>query len=212
MTLQRDKKAPELSDARPSLDSSNQTALHRSLQSQIVLRSPTAGDGAAVNDLIERCAPLDENSIYCNLLQCSHFNETCVLAEAEDKVLGFVSGYLLPRDDETLFIWQVAVDKRARGRKLAQSMILELLHRPACLNVSGLQTTITPTNKASQALFSTLAEQLDAPVEQRILFDRERHFGGDQQSEVLWDIGPFDPEAVVLPSDTLGAQSVGRAA
>lgn len=212
MTLQRQNKASELSVARPSDHSSNQTNLIRKLQSQIILRTPNAGDGAAVNDLVERCDPLDENSVYCNLLQCSHFNETCVVAEAEGKLLGFVSGYLLPRDDETLFIWQVAVDRRARGRKLAQSMILDLLQRPACLGVSGLQTTITPTNKASQALFSSLADSLDAEVEQRVLFDRERHFGGDQPSEVLWDIGPFDPEAAALPPDALGIQPVGSAA
>ena len=36
----------------------------------IILRAPRADDGSAVNELIERCKPLDENSVYCNLLQC----------------------------------------------------------------------------------------------------------------------------------------------
>lgn len=160
----------------------------------ILIRRPAAADGAAVNELIERCKPLDGNSVYCNLLQCSHFNETCVLAEAADEVVGFVSGYLLPKRDDRLFIWQVAVDPAARGRSLAQRMILDLLRRPTCSEVTGLQTTITPSNKPSQGLFSSLAEQLDAEIEKRVLFHQERHFGGDQPSEILWEIGPFDPE------------------
>ena len=89
------------------------------LSTDIIIRTPAASDGAAVNELIERCKPLDENSVYCNLLQCSHFNDTCVLAEAEGEVVGFVSGYLLPKRDDRLFVWQVAVDERARGRSLA---------------------------------------------------------------------------------------------
>ena len=160
---------------------------------EIFIRTPTASDGAAVNELIERCKPLDENSVYCNLLQCSHFNDTCVLAEAEGEIVGFVSGYLQPKRDDRLFIWQVAVDESARGRSLAQTMVLDLLRRPACRHVTGLQTTITPNNKPSQGLFTSLADTLEAEVEKRVLFHEERHFGGDQPSEVLWEIGPFDP-------------------
>jgi L-2,4-diaminobutyric acid acetyltransferase len=180
------------------------------LSTDILIRTPAASDGAAVNELIERCKPLDENSVYCNLLQCSHFNDTCVLAEAEGEVVGFVSGYLLPKRDDRLFVWQVAVDERARGRSLAQTMVLDLLRRPACRHVTGLQTTITPNNKPSQALFSSLAETLEADVDKRILFHEERHFGGDQPSEVLWEIGPFDPaEALdaILPRPGISLQS-----
>ena len=62
----------------------------------LTLRRPDAEDGAAVNGLIEQCKPLDENSVYCNLLQCSHFAETSSLAEIDGEVVGFVSGYLVP--------------------------------------------------------------------------------------------------------------------
>lgn len=162
----------------------------------IILRAPRADDGSAVNELIERCKPLDENSVYCNLLQCSHFNDTCVVAEMDGEIVGFVSGYLLPKQDDTLFIWQVAVDKKARGRSLAQHMILDLLRRPVCNEVTSLHTTITQSNKPSQGLFSSLADRLEADVKNHVLFDEEKHFDGDAPSEVLWQIGPFDPQAV----------------
>src|SRR5690554_7602315 len=50
-------------------------------QSIISLRKPTVTDGSAVHALIARCAPLDTNSMYCNLLQCFHFAGTAVVAE-----------------------------------------------------------------------------------------------------------------------------------
>jgi len=68
-----------------------------------------------VHDLIARCPPLDRNSLYCNLLQCSHFAATCALARHDDTTVGFVSGYRPPSDPGVLFIWQVAVDSTARA-------------------------------------------------------------------------------------------------
>ncbi|MFQ5471249.1 MAG: diaminobutyrate acetyltransferase, partial [Gammaproteobacteria bacterium] len=51
-------------------------------------RNPTAEDGATVNRLIASCPPLDSNSIYCNLLQCSYFSETSIIAEDNSRIVG----------------------------------------------------------------------------------------------------------------------------
>jgi len=96
----------------------------------VVIRPPCVTDGASVNALIANCPPLDRNSLYCNLLQCTHFSATSALAEQEGKVIGFASGYRLPDEPETLFIWQVAVDRIARGRALGKRLILELYPSP----------------------------------------------------------------------------------
>ena len=40
---------------------------------QLVFRQPTAEDGYPLNKLVENSPPLDPNSVYCNLLQCTHF-------------------------------------------------------------------------------------------------------------------------------------------
>src|SRR3546814_14681168 len=38
-------------------------------------RNPVAEDAQAIHDLIAACPPLDTNSLYCNLLQCTQFAE-----------------------------------------------------------------------------------------------------------------------------------------
>src|SRR5690606_10951711 len=108
------------------------------------LVQPDAGMGCAVAKLVERCPPLDRNSVYCNLLQCHHFAATSVAAVGTaGELLGFISAYLLPERPNTLFIWQVAVDPRARQQGLAHNMLLELLGRPRCLGVTFIETTVT---------------------------------------------------------------------
>src|SRR3546814_7010756 len=76
-----------------------------------------------------RSAALDDNSLYCNLLQCSHFAGTCALAEIDGRAVGWISGYLPPEKPDTLFVWQVAVHPEARGRRVGKRLIRELLRR-----------------------------------------------------------------------------------
>lgn len=155
------------------------------------LRKPTGKDGPAVSALIEACPPLDCNSRYCNLLQCTDFADTCVLAEARDKALGWVSAYKPPREPSTLFVWQVAVHPDARGHSLGKLMILEILRRPACEAIEQLKTTVTPDNDASRGMFHSLAQTLGAEVDERLHFEKKRHFGKRHENEHLITIGRF---------------------
>lgn len=156
-----------------------------------VISLPAATDAAAVHDLIARCRPLDSNSLYCNLLQCTHFAATCALARNGDHTAGFVSGYRPPADPGVLFIWQVAVDATARGHGLAQRLIRDILARESSAGIDRLHTTVTPSNEASRAMFRRLAESLAAPVEIRPHFDRHIHLADHAETEELFSIGPF---------------------
>lgn len=158
-------------------------------------RPPDTEDGAAIHSLIENCDPLDLNSIYSYLILCQHFPETSVTVEDEEgDVVGFVSGYIKPGHPDVWFVWQVAVGPKARGRGVAKRMLKEILRRPACENVRFLETTITPNNKASWALFTSFAEEIGADTEDRVLFQGS-HFGEeDHEEEHLLRIGPFHPK------------------
>lgn len=164
---------------------------------RLSLRKPRTEDGADVNALIAKCEPLDENSVYCNLLQCSHFADTCVVAELDGEIVGFVSGYVVPEKPEHFFVWQVAVAEEARGLSLAKRMILDILSRERLDSVTELHTTITPDNGPSQKLFSSVARTLETGVRRKVMFCEEQHFDGDKPSEILWRIGPFDMQELL---------------
>lgn len=160
-------------------------------QSPVILRVPVAEDGIALHRLVAQCPPLDPNSIYCNLLHCSHFANTSVAAESDGELVGFVSGYRVPERDDTLFIWQVAVAEQARGQKLASKMLSHLLERKICQQIAYVETTITADNRASWALFERLAREQNAELNHSIVFDRDQHFAGEHDSESLLRLGPF---------------------
>ena len=155
-------------------------------------RKPLAADGPAITALIAACPPLDRNSRYCNLLQCDHFADHCIVAEEAGRIVGWVSGYRPPSESEAFFVWQVAVSTEGRGKQLASRMIAELLSRPAQDGVTHMITTITANNQASWGLFRSLARKWDAELERSALFEREIHFAGAHATEYLARIGPID--------------------
>ena len=166
----------------------------------ILLRAPTADDAARLHRLIAECPPLDPNSLYCNLLHCTHFSGTSVAAvrrdsQGQEHLVGFISGYIPPGQPDTLFVWQVAVAEEARGERLAARMLDSILERPICGAVRYVDTTITPGNQASWGLFESWARKHGAPTSSKVHFERERHFGGHHDDEHLMRIGPFEMAA-----------------
>lgn len=157
----------------------------------IAVRPPTIDDGAAIWDLVRRSKPLDENSCYAYLLLCEHFSGTCVVAVLDGDIVGSLTAYIPPGKHNVVFVWQVAVDRRARGLGIARAMLDELFQRRACRNVRFLETTVSPENTASQALFRRWAARRGAACTEETLFSAA-HFGGaNHEDEILFRIGPI---------------------
>lgn len=157
----------------------------------LLLRRPQLADGQAVHALVRRCPPLDLNSSYSYFLLCSHHADTCVVAEQDGALAGFLSAYRLPQAPHTLFVWQVAVDAAARGRGLAGRLLEELLARPSCAGVRFIETTVAPSNRASRRVFERFAAQRSAPWQEKVFLARA-HFGNEaHDDEILLRIGPL---------------------
>ncbi|TVP81786.1 MAG: diaminobutyrate acetyltransferase [Puniceicoccaceae bacterium] len=157
----------------------------------ITLHHPTAKDGASVHQLVADSPPLDTNSLYCNLLQCSHFADTAIIAKCDGKTVGFVSGYRIPSRPDVLFVWQVVVADEARGQGLAGRLLEAQLATEACRGIRYIETTITKDNAASRALFAKFAKKHRVNMEEYPHFDRHTHFNDQHDSEYLIRIGPF---------------------
>ena len=157
----------------------------------VTIEAPKSEDGAAVHNLIAACPPLDTNSLYMNLIQTTHFAETCALAREDGEVIGWVSGHIPPEEPEVFFLWQVAIGEKARGKRIPKRLVADIFSRPSCKDVRYLKTTITPDNEASWGLFKSLARWLDAPLQESPFFDEDKHFKGRHDSEILVTIGPF---------------------
>jgi L-2,4-diaminobutyric acid acetyltransferase len=157
----------------------------------VEIAAPVAEDAAEIHALIAACPPLDGNSLYANLIQCTHFAQSCAVARIDGRVVGWISGHRPPGREGTYFLWQVAVHADARGTGLARRLLTQILSRPEQSDVVRIETSITRANNASWALFHSIARWLGASLKEAPWFDRDRHLGGHHDTEHLVTIGPF---------------------
>lgn len=158
------------------------------INSVIHYRHPNAEDGLAVHQLVSQCPPLDQNSVYCNLLQCSDFAQTSMAAcNEQGQIIGFVSGYQPPQRPDTLFIWQVALHPDYRGAGIARTLLATLFDR---VPATCLETTISPGNTASEKLFNGFFQDRQMQVERSVLFAKDQHFNHQHPDEWLYRAQP----------------------
>nr|WP_081512710.1 diaminobutyrate acetyltransferase [Nocardia donostiensis] len=175
----------------------------------VVLRQPRIADGTRIWEIAKDSQVLDVNSSYAYLLWCRDFAASSVVAEVDGKVVGFVTGYLRPESPSTLFVWQVAVDDDQRGRGLGVAMLDHLVgslaasvdneeadnkevenETPLGSGVRELETTVSPDNTASVAMFASLARRRGAQMTKSSLFEPDM-FPDSHAAEDLYHIAPI---------------------
>ncbi|GAA4414320.1 diaminobutyrate acetyltransferase [Actinokineospora soli] len=160
-----------------------------------LIERPSPRDGSALWRIARDSGKLDLNSSYAYLLWCRDFAGTSAVARVDGRVVGFVIGFVRPADPATVVVWQIAVDSSQRGKGLAGALLDHLVERLAERGVRWLETTITPDNTASIALFDALARRWGARREATALFAADA-FPDDHDREDLHRIGPLLPAAV----------------
>ncbi|WP_419767308.1 diaminobutyrate acetyltransferase [Arcobacter sp.] len=155
----------------------------------IMIRKPEKSDAIQIYDLVKESKVLDLNSEYLYLLQSTHFSSTCAVALHEEKVIGFVSGYLKPDENNSLFIWQVAVDGKYRGNDIAGRLIMNIIKRDF-LDVEKIYTTVSPSNISSIKVFEKVAKGLNTKMTSSTFFEKN-DFKNSHEDETLYEIGPF---------------------
>lgn len=159
---------------------------------RVLIEVPSAEDGSSLWKIARDSRRLDLNSSYAYLLWCRDFRETSLVARLDGSVVGFVAGYQRPGAEDTLMVWQVAVDERLRGHGLGAMLIDRLLRRLRPRGVRYLETTVTASNTASNRMFNSLAKRWRTRCRRSELFGSQA-FPDDHETEFLYRIGPFEP-------------------
>jgi L-2,4-diaminobutyric acid acetyltransferase len=165
---------------------------------RLIFRSPTANDSSAVHKLLQRCMGMDANSRQCYLILCEHFASTCVVAEQGDNIVAFISAYVLPERHDTLFIWQIVVDKGLRGRGIAKKLLRHLLSRPNLKRMRYVEAMLNPSNKAAQPLFRALAKECKCSIDEMMTFPADLFGEENRDQGNLIRVGPIDSVSKTL--------------
>ncbi len=159
--------------------------------SDVRFRVPTVRDGAVMFELARESGVLEPNSCYAYLLLCTHFADTCMIAERGAEALGYVAAYRPPQRSDAVFVWQIGVRSDARGQSLGKRMLHALVDLPGCREVRFVEATVAPSNAASKALFRAFARERELGCEVLPWFEAADFGPLAHEPEQLYRIGPI---------------------
>ncbi len=161
----------------------------------IIYRSATPTDGARMWEFVQAAGTLELNPSYAYILLCQHFGDTCLVAEKDGEIVGFVLAYVPPRQDDTVFVWQVGVSTKVRKRGVGIQLLRHLLALDGCRSVRYIEASVTPSNRPSQNLFRSFARKWGVTC-RKIPFFPAEFFPENHEAEDLFRVGPLEwPEA-----------------
>lgn len=165
-------------------------ARKRARPKDIVYRPATPADGREMWRFVREAGVLELNQSYAYILMCQHFGNTCLVAETDEKMVGFVLAYVPPRQPDTVFVWQIGVARDVRGRGVGLHLLRHLLALDGCRNVQYLEASVTPSNKPSQNLFRAFARKWGVSCRKLPFFPSE-FFPEAHEPEFLYRVGPL---------------------
>ena len=143
--------------------------------------------------LVENRPYVGLNSRYTYFILAKDFSNTCIIAEHNNKIIAFSSGYVPPDRRDTFFSWEVVVNKDYRGIGLQKSLLLYQIRKTSVKYVEG---TINPSNEVAKRNFRELAQLLDSKCEENSLFSEEDFESEGHEAEILYRIGPISKIAM----------------
>jgi L-2,4-diaminobutyric acid acetyltransferase len=148
-----------------------------------IIREPNIKDGLAIYRLVKKTQVLDVNSSYLYNLIGEHFSKTSLVVTVDEQIVGFISGYFLPEEPSTLFVWQVGVDSSMRGKGLAKKLVRGVIEKHKD-RVKTLHTTISPSNIPSNRLFQAIAKEYETTINEEVFLNKE-DFEEGHEEEIL---------------------------
>ena len=119
----------------------------------IIIRNIKICDLKNIRELIKKCFPLDFHTLYTYWVLAYHFQEFCFVAEKKNELIGYISGLVSNRKDNTAFIWQIGVTPEYRGTGLSQKLLYHFFDSVQKNHIKYVQVSIDPKNIASLKCF-----------------------------------------------------------
>lgn len=135
--------------------------------------------------LIKSVGSLDLNSSYLYLLLAHYFSKDCLVAKIDQKIIGFVTA--IKTDNNTLFIWQIGINKNFQGQGIAKKLLQELIKKQPN-NIKRIEFSISPSNQASLGLFTKYAATIDSKILPVEKFETDLFFENGHEEEVFYQI------------------------
>lgn len=127
-----------------------------------MIRTIRNDDLDSIMELISRCQPyVIPHHKYQYWMISKYHSKTSFVYLEDGKVLGFL-GCIQSIEMNSVFIWQICVDKSCRGMGIAARLLKDLVEMMKENDINRIDLTISKENEVSKKLFESFADSISS--------------------------------------------------
>ena len=123
------------------------------------IRSIKEEDISEVRKLIDYCKPLDLHTPFTYWILAKYFNNTCLVLEDKDHIVGYVGGMKSTSNEDVFYLWQIGLMPEYRGTNCFQLLLDEAIKAAKLMGCRVLQFSALSDNLQSIGAFSSYARK-----------------------------------------------------
>jgi L-2,4-diaminobutyric acid acetyltransferase len=131
------------------------------------IRSLKPQDIGTVRELIDYCKPLDLHTPFTYWILSEYFNNTCLVLEDDDIIVGYTGGMKSSSLDGVFYLWQIGLMPDYRGKGYFSMLLDSIVEEVKRLGCHSLEFSVLSDNYQSINAFSNYAKKKGLPMKKR---------------------------------------------
>lgn len=119
----------------------------------LALRKVSEKDFLEAYNFVSQCKPLENYAAHFYKIMLRYFRNTCFVAEHDNKIVGFVMGFISQMHEKTYFLWQIGVSPAMQGKGVGCTLLEYVETELRKIGCNRIELTIDPENIPSTKLF-----------------------------------------------------------
>ncbi len=119
----------------------------------MIITSATVDDLSDIHQFIGNLEGLVQHPVHFYRIMIEYFGNSFFVMRNEEKIAGFVWGFVSQTNRDIFFLWQIGVSKEYRGKNVAKKLIEKLIASAGELRVKKIHATVETGNIASCRMF-----------------------------------------------------------
>jgi len=120
------------------------------------LTKATLEDVFGVQEFVGQLKGLVQHPVHFYNIMIRYFGNTFFILKDENRIVGFVWGFVSQTDHEVLFLWQIGVAESHRGTKAVRQLMDKFIEAARENNCRKVHATVETENIASCKLFEKM--------------------------------------------------------
>jgi L-2,4-diaminobutyric acid acetyltransferase len=120
------------------------------------VREARADELPKILELVKNCKPLEVYPAHVYKIIFRYFRDFCIVAEQNQKIIGFAIGFSAQNSKQACFFWQIGVNPKIQAKGVGKELVTYFEKKVKELGYKRIELTVDLENIPSQKLFEKL--------------------------------------------------------